>query len=253
MAGGGHFRPRKNFSGLELTALTSFAGEGDARRRKTDPTLGTNLADGRGNVVLNIGTTETNPLRLADRAYSGTVISSLTGNPGGFSGTSVPTVWSGMPGAIAGSRVIDSTTGLFRSAVTSGPPDGYNTNPPNYFETPLSRTQVTGLARFTINEHAEAYAEFFNTRSNVTLNLAPSGTFGVALSIPIGNPFITNPIRQQLCAAYNIAAANCVVGNPTEFRANIPRRCVEAGPRIHRYEHYTTHQPPECACHHPGL
>jgi iron complex outermembrane receptor protein len=234
-----NFVTRKNFSGIELTSLNSISGQGDAKRRKTDLTLGTNLADGRGNVVLNIGTTETNPLRLADRDYSGTVISSLTGSPGGFSGTAVPTVWSGMPGAIAGSRVIDSTTGLFRSAVTSGPPDGYNTNPPNYFETPLSRTQVTGLARFTINEHAEAYAEFFNTRSNVTLNLAPSGTFGVALSIPIGNPFITNPIRQQLCAAYNISAANCVVGNPTEFRANIARRFVEAGPRIYSYDNTT--------------
>ncbi|MEY2594042.1 MAG: hypothetical protein RI972_1731 [Pseudomonadota bacterium] len=234
-----NFVTRKNFSGIELTSLNSISGEGDAKRRKTDLTLGTNLADGRGNVVLNIGTTETNPLRLADREYSGTVISSLTGNPGGFSGTSVPTVWSGMPGAIAGSRVIDSTTGLFRSAVTSGPPDGYNTNPPNYFETPLSRTQVTGLARFSINEHAEAYAEFFNTRSNVTLNLAPSGTFGVALSIPIGNPFITPAIRQQLCAAYNISAANCVAGNPTEFRANIARRFVEAGPRVYSYDNTT--------------
>ena len=41
---------------------------------------------------------------------------------------------------LTGNRTIDATTGLLRPAVVSGPPDGYNTNPPNYFETPLTRT-----------------------------------------------------------------------------------------------------------------
>jgi len=235
-----NFVTKKNFSGVEASTLYSESGNGDARRRKNDITVGANLADGRGNVAVHIGTTKTDPLRLADRDYAGTVISSSTGLPGGYSGTSVPAVWSGMPTPINGSRVIDSTSGVFRSAVTSGPPDGYNTNPPNYFETPLKRTQVTALGRFTINEFAEAYAEVFHTRSNVTLNLAPSGTFGVALSIPIGNPYITDAVRSQLCAAYGISTANCVLGNTTEFKANIARRFVEAGPRIYSYDNVTT-------------
>lgn len=235
-----NFITKRNFSGVEASTLYSVSGKNDARRYKSDLTIGANLADGRGNVVLNVGTTRTQPLRLADRDYAGTVISSSTGNPGGFSGTAVPAIWSGMPTPINGSRVIDATTGLLRSAVTSGPPDGYNTNPPNYFETPLTRTQVSALGHFTINEHAEAYAEIFHTRSNVTLNLAPSGTFGVSLNIPIGNPYIPNAVRQQLCAAYNIAAANCVVGNATEFAAAIGRRFVEAGPRIYNYDNVST-------------
>ena len=235
-----NFITKKNFSGVEATSLYSMTGEGDGQRRKTDFTVGTNLADGRGNVVLHVGTTKTEPLRLADRSYSGTVISSVSGQPGGFSGTAVPAIWSGMPSPLNGSRVIDGSTGLFRTANASAPPDGYNTNPPNYFETPLDRTQVTGLARFTINPHAEAYAEVFHTRSNVTLNLAPSGTFGASLGIPIGNPYITDPVRQQLCAAYGISAANCVAGNATEFRANVARRFVEAGPRVYSYDNTTT-------------
>lgn len=235
-----NFITKRNFSGVEATSLYSASEKGDAQRYKNDLTLGANLADGRGNVVLHVGTTRTSPLRLADRDYSGTVISSTSGNPGGYSGTSVPAVWSGMPSPINGSRVIDSGTGLLRTAVTSGPPDGYNTNPPNYFETPLTRTQVTGLGRFQINDNAEVYAEVFHTKSNVTLNLAPSGTFGVALNIPIGNPYITPAVRTQLCAAYGISAANCVAGGTTEFRANIARRFVEAGPRIYSYDNATT-------------
>ncbi|NBQ08657.1 MAG: TonB-dependent receptor, partial [Betaproteobacteria bacterium] len=235
-----NFITKRNFSGVEASSLYSVTGSGDGQRRKNDFTVGTNLADGRGNVVIHVGTTKTEPLRLADRDYAGTVISSVSGQPGGFSGTAVPAIWSGMPSPLTGSRVVDSATGLFRSANASAPPDGYNTNPPNYFETPLDRTQITGLGRFTINEHAEAYAEVFHTRSNVTLNLAPSGTFGASLGIPIGNPFITDPVRQQLCASYKIAAADCVVGNATEIRANVARRFVEAGPRVYSYDNTTT-------------
>jgi outer membrane receptor protein involved in Fe transport len=235
-----NFVTKRNFTGVEATTLYSVSESNDAKRYKSDLTMGANLADGRGNVAIHVGTTRTNPIRLGDRDYANTVISSSTGLPGGFSGTSVPAVFSGMPTPINGSRVIDATTGLLRAAVTSGPPDGYNTNPPNYFETPLTRTQVTGLGRFTINDYAEAYAEIFHTRSNVTLNLAPSGTFGVALNIPIGNPFITQPVRNQLCAAYGISTANCVAGNATEFRANVARRFVEAGPRVYSYDNVTT-------------
>ena len=231
-----NFVTKRNFTGVEASTLYSVSEKSDAHRYKSDLTIGANLADGRGNVALHVGTTRTEALRLGDRDYSGTVISSATGNPGGFSGTSAPVVFSGMPAPINGSRVIDGTTGLFRTAVTGGPPDGYNTNPLNYFETPLTRTQATGLGRFTINEYAEAYAEVFYTRSNVTLNLAPSGSFGVALNIPIGNPYITDAVRQQLCGAYAISAANCVAGNATEFKANVARRFVEAGPRIYRYD-----------------
>jgi iron complex outermembrane recepter protein len=240
VAGVVDFRMKKNFTGVEASTLYSVSGKNDARRYKSDLTLGANLAEGRGNVAVHVGTTRTQALRLGDRDFASTVISSSTGTPGGYSGTSVPAVFSGMPSPINGSRVIDGTTGLLRPAVTSGPPDGYNTNPPNYFETPLERTQATALGRFSINDFAEAYTEIFHTRSAVTLNLAPSGSFGASLSIPIGNPYITPAVRAQLCAAYAISAANCVPGSATEFKANVARRFVEAGPRIYNYDGVTT-------------
>jgi iron complex outermembrane recepter protein len=252
VAGVVNFITKRNFTGVEASTLASVSEKGDAKRYKNDLTIGANLADGRGNVAVHVGTTRTDAVRLGQRDFANTVISSATGNPGGYSGTAVPAVWSGLPAPIGGSRVIDSGTGLLRPAVTSGPPDGYNTNPPNYFETPLTRTQVTGLGRFSINEYAEAYTEIFHTRSNVTLNLAPSGTFGAALNIPIGNPFITDAVRKQICDANKgttaapglfpggATDAKCVLGNATEFRANIARRFVEAGPRIYSYDNVST-------------
>jgi iron complex outermembrane recepter protein len=239
VAGVVNFVTKRNFTGVEASTSYSITEQGDAARYKNDITIGANLADGRGNVAVHVGTTRTQAIRLGDRDFANTVIASSNGLPGGFSGTAVPTIFSGMPGAQAGSRVIDATTGLLRSAVSSGPPDGYNTNPPNYFETPLTRTQATALGRFRITDGIEAYSEIFYTRANVTLNLAPSGSFGVSLGIPIGNPFIPEPVRQQLCSAYSISSANCVLGNATEFRANVARRFVEAGPRIYSYDNTT--------------
>ena len=80
----------------------------------------------------------------------------------------------GIPG-LTGDRVVDATTGLLRAGDGLTPPDGYNTNPPNYFETPLERTQATGLGFFRVNDNLEVYGDFFHNRGKVTLNLAPSG------------------------------------------------------------------------------
>ncbi len=237
-----NFVTRRNFNGVEGTTLYSVSEEGDAVRRKSDLTIGANLAEGRGNVALHIGTTKTEPLNLSQRDYANTVISSTTGNPGGFSATGAPSQYrsaqltAALPASATSNYTIDSGTGRLRPSSGANPPDGYNTNPPNYFETPLTRTQATALGRFTVNEFAEAYGELFYTRSNVTLNLAPSGTFGTSLTLPIGNPFIPNAVRSQLCTAYNISAANCVAGNATPITMVIDRRFVEAGPRIQRYD-----------------
>ena len=242
VAGVVNFITKRNFSGVEASTLYSVSEAGDGHRYKNDLTIGANLADGRGNVVVHVGTTRTSPLKLAERDYAGTVIASNTGAPGGFSGTAVPSQFSGIPGLPA--QVIDATTGLMRAAV--GTADAYNTNPPNYFETPLTRTQATALGRFQINDYAEVYGEVFHTKSNVTLNLAPSGTFGVALNVPIGSPFITPAVRTQLCNAYTAVFAlgaadpKCVAGGTTEFRANIARRFVEAGPRVYSYDNSST-------------
>jgi outer membrane receptor protein involved in Fe transport len=239
VAGVVNFVTKRNFSGVEAATLYSETGKGDGGRFKSDLTIGTNLDEGRGNVVLHVGTTRTNPVTLGDRDFSVTSISSRTGRPGGFSPTAAPAVFN-FPAASAptltGDRVIDPATGLLRVGDGSVPPDGYNTNPPNYFETPLERTQATALGRYKVNDNLEVYGEFFHSRSLVTLNLAPSGTFGQLFSVPIGNPFISPALRGQLCAAYGVAAANCVAGSTTEVSMNIARRFVEAGPRIYSYD-----------------
>lgn len=241
VAGVVNFVTKRNFTGVEATTLYSTTKAGDGGRQKNDITLGANMPDGKGNVVLHIGTTKTDPVRLGDRAYANTVTSSRTGLAGGFSQTSAPAVFqfpAPASSTLSGDRVIDATTGLLRAGDGLVPPDGYNTNPPNYFETPLERTQATALGYYRVNDNLEVYGDFFHNRSLVTLNLAPSGTFLQSFAVPIGNPFITPAVRAQLCAAYGIAPANCVAGSAgtTEVNMLIGRRFVEAGPRIYNYD-----------------
>jgi iron complex outermembrane receptor protein len=192
VAGVVNFILKRNFEGLDLSASSGMSGQHDARRYSADATLGTNVADGRGNVVLSIGYTETDPLLQGARDFGKVALSSTTGAPQG-SGTAVPLIITspnlGLPG---GQAQIDPSTGKFVPVYQT-----YNFNPTNFYVAPLRRTQGTALGHYEINDHAEAYAELFYTRSDVITQLASSGTFLNVYSVPIGNPYIPDPARQE--------------------------------------------------------
>jgi outer membrane receptor protein involved in Fe transport len=236
VAGVVNFVLKKNFSGVEAQTTYGISEKNDAKRYRTDLTVGANLADGRGNVALSFGTTRTNPLTQGERDFGKFSISSTTGLSGGSSIT-VPAVLGGIPAPLAGNQIIDVAAGNLRAY--NGNTDAYNFNPLNYYVTPLERTQMAAIGRFSINEFAEAYAELNQTKSKVTLNLAPTGSFASAgfpnWSIPIGNPFIPAALRTQLCGAFGITT-NCAVGNTQEVTLNISRRFVENGPRINDFD-----------------
>lgn len=234
-----NFNLKRNFTGVDLTtSYGATADEHDAKRRRTDLTIGANLADNRGNVVLSVGKTKADPLTQGARSYGITSLNSVTGAPTG-SGTTVPSAFSTSKGTggtdtLSGSWQIDPATGALVQ-----PAQLYNTNPLNYYVTGLERTQATSLGNFKINEYAEAYAELFYTNSKVASTLAESGTFGNTFNVPIGNPFIPAAARQQLCARRGIPAASCVEGNPTIVPLLVNRRFVELGPRYNNFDNKT--------------
>lgn len=252
VAGVVNFVLKKNFQGVEASGSYGVSEEGDAKRYRTDLTLGAGFAEGKGNVALSIGQAKTNPLTQGERPFSIFSITSTTGNPGG-SGTTVPSAFTvirpanvpaadwnaGLNGALPGTRQINPTTGTLGA---SGAVNLYNFNPPNYFITPLDRTQMTALAEYTINDNAQVYADLFYTRSKVELNLASTGTFNNTYDVPIGNPYIPTAMRNQLCAAYQIAAAGCVsgAGGTTIVQMQVNRRITEIGPRINDFDNETS-------------
>ena len=239
IGGVANFILRRDFEGAEVSATYGQSHRNDQARQRIDATIGANVADGRGNVVLNIGHTKADPLRQGQREIGLVSLSSTTGLPQG-SATTVPTFFNNFPtGATnpltglpaTGAFVINPATGQM---VPYDPGrDSFNFNPQNYFYTPLDRYQATALARFEINRNAELYTQAFYTQSQVDLNLASSGLFLNSLQTNIGNPYMPQAARQLLCGANNISAANCVVGNTTNLVTITPgRRLVELGPRI---------------------
>jgi len=237
VAGVANFNLRRNFSGVDLTTSYGMsAGQHDARRKRTDLTMGANLEGGRGNVVLSIGKTSADPLTQGERAYGITSLNSVTGAPTG-SATTVPAAFSTSAGTAGNANVL---SGAWQIDPASGrlvqPAQLYNTNPPNYYVTGLERTQATALGNYRINQYAEAYAEVFATNSKVAAALASTGTFGNTFNVPIGNPFIPQAAREQLCARRGILAANCVAGNATIVPLLVNRRFTELGPRFSDYD-----------------
>lgn len=239
VAGVINFNLKKNFSGFDAT--TTYGGSTeyhDGKRKRTDVTMGANLDDGRGNVVLSIGKTNSDPVRQGSRPYGITSLSSTTGLASGSS-TTIPGGFSvpqgtGGTSTLAGSWQINPATGALVQPVTA-----YNTNPLNYYATGLDRTQATALANYRINDRVEAYSEVFYTSSKVSSTLAESGTFGNTFNVPIGNPYIPEAARQQICERRGISAANCVVGNTTLVPMTISRRFVELGPRLNDFSNRT--------------
>jgi iron complex outermembrane receptor protein len=234
-----NFNLKRNFSGIDLsTSYGATTGEHDARRRRTDLTIGANLADNRGNIVLSVGKTHANPLTQGARSYGIGSLNSVTGAVTG-SPTTVPSAFSVAKSccgtdALAGTWQIDPASGALVQPVQL-----YNANPPTYYQTGFDRTQATSLGNFKFNRHADVYVELFYTRSAVGAVLAETGTFGSTYNVPIGNPFIPAAARQQLCARRAISAANCVEGNPTIVPMLINRRFVELGPRYFDFDSKT--------------
>ena len=93
VAGVANFNLKRNFTGVDLTTSYGASAEHrDAKRRRTDLTLGSSLADGRGNVVLSIGKTTSDPLTQGEREYGLASLSSTNGLPISVSGA-WPSAW----------------------------------------------------------------------------------------------------------------------------------------------------------------
>jgi outer membrane receptor protein involved in Fe transport len=224
IAGVVNFVLRKDFRGVDLTTSYGTSGQNDAKRTRTDFTMGAGTDDHRGNVALSVGYTKTDPLLQGDRSFGQVSRNSKTGNPQG-SFTTVPVFEGGNLGQM------DVATGLFdpNSANT------FNFNPLNYYQTPLERTQITALGNYSINNNAEFYTLLTFTRSDVGSQLAPSGTFFNDYNVPLGNPYLPAGARAQICADKGFTAPQCADNNQQAL-LSLGRRFVELGPRENNFE-----------------
>jgi iron complex outermembrane receptor protein len=201
-----------------------------------------------------------------------------TGNP---NPATLPVFTSIVGGAAnGGAKQIDLGTGFTGGTTFKADPNNpgqllqinptalYNFNPFNVFQTPFERFNIYAQAKYQVSDALEFYTRGMFSKNRVNTIVAPSGSFGSSVTIPLSNPYLPAGLRNQFCATnvapsvngYTVgpdgkpyaalgqtvytprftpaecAAAATAVSksdpNYREVKTNLSRRMPEFGPRI---------------------
>jgi iron complex outermembrane receptor protein len=256
-----NFVTKTDFAGLEANVSNQLTEEGDGNYVRADLTIGANFDDGRGNVVFSVGYQQSDPVYQGDREFSRLNIDSYSGVVGGGSGTSTPSRFSNTnPSGTAtgnGNRQVTADGSAFRPTTAF---DAYNFNPFNVFQTPFKRFNMYGAGRYEVSDAVEVYSRGIFSKNTVSTIIAPSGAFGIAVQVPLSNPYLTTAQRNAFCARNTATPAQIAAGvytplftqaqcnaaaTATKFLADgtanpdyrevttaFSRRATELGPRI---------------------
>ncbi len=239
MAGVVNFIMKDDFEGVELGAQYGVTQHGDSARVNIDLTVGTNFADGRGNIVtyLNYFDREQTVGAARDHA-SRFLVDGLdaSGNPilvqGGNAVTPQGTLISpSLVGLLDPNGTRITGTGIFfapegwRAYRTS---DGYNDRPVANLQLPMERLQTSTMFKYDINDAVRAYGEiqYAKTEVNSTLGALPMGSSGFIpnFRLDLRNPYLAPSLRNFLSTNLDADGDNLVA-------VNINRRITDSGPR----------------------
>lgn len=267
MSGAINFIMKRDFEGVAIDTDMSQTGESDGRIKSASLTVGTNVAEGRGNIVFGVNWSERDGVQLGARPLGQGGIVTETG--GGYQNyldgvaPTPPPAGCGGPNAVDVTSGGSSTTLPTRMAIVGGPglgqfrDDGtlgpncsvFNFNPFNYYQTPLTRFGGTAIGRFEVNEHAEVYGRLAYSSTNVRQQIAPSGVFATPFWTPLDNPLIGAAAQTSMLNTANTGRvagtvttagpganwrdtnANNVVDAPDYLNISYRRRTVEFGER----------------------
>ncbi len=267
IAGAVNFVLKDNFEGVAINTSHQRTDENDGDKNNISLTIGSNLADDKGNVVLSLDWTKRDQVLLGDRPLGLLGIDTddgsnyaqfLNGEPpipapadceapnsveSGGSTTAIPTRF-GIVGA--------GTAGQFRNdgTLAANTCSVFNFNPYNFYQTPSERYSGTALARYKLTDEHEVYSSLTYSSISVDTQVAPSGTFGASFNLPLFNPLIGDQARQFMIDSGNDALAkdllstsnwndvngNGVVDSEDYLTVQLRRRTLELGARTERYD-----------------
>ena len=250
MSGAVNFVLRDDFEGFEVeygysdTDSSQAEGGGGEATDYIAAIFGVAFDDGRGHLVFGGSKTDRGSILLADRSFGLFGVSSSTGSGLGSPPPEPTADCSGNTGfTTAHSSGVGSTTAIpatlnlrsgnsyqFRDNgdLIQGECARFNFNPFNYYQTPQERTQFTTLASYEYSEHAEFYARATFSSNSSAFQIAPSGTFGAAFTIPVMNPFLNPAARTTIVNDLNAGAAAFVTQTTADIadcQANLGGTC----------------------------
>ncbi|MCB2108485.1 MAG: TonB-dependent receptor [Rhodobacteraceae bacterium] len=226
IAGVVNFILKENFEGVEFNTQYGMSEKGDGDVFDISSTVGGNFANGRGNVVFNVGYTKQDPVTQGDRAFSNFALAAADFSPGG----SITAPEGVFFTSADDPQQFDSNGNLVPLFQT------FNFNPFNLLQVPHKKWTATGLARYEITDDVEYFARMSYGGSRVSTIIAPSGTFFFPFNINYAtNPFLNAQARAVLAAEDTAAAGDPTPGDGF-VTLSFGRRTVEVGTRDSVYE-----------------
>ncbi|MBL8551165.1 MAG: TonB-dependent receptor [Hyphomonadaceae bacterium] len=201
--------------------------------------VGSNLADGRGNVTGYMGYHRQSPVTQAERDFSGCLLASIgtdficanSSNSNSF--TSLDT----------GNRFSQvGTQFLPWPNATSNPPPTFNSSPFQFLSRDDTRYSAGYFAHYDVNDHFSFYSQLNLMHDRSTLNVGPSALFqqnGV-VSVNCDNPLLSAQQQTVLgCTDTSIIPDTDPLrpGNQGNASLIIGRRSIEGGPREFSFDH----------------
>jgi iron complex outermembrane recepter protein len=261
ITGAVNFLLRDDFEGLEVSAQYGETSESDAQSVHYEALFGANIADDRGNVTLYVSRSTRDPVFMENRDFSRIPLSAALGRSG--SGN--------IPGGritLSGAQIASLNVGGGPGVVPTGPEgcttpvssvrfgaDGqvlrhcdpetlYNYAAGNYLLRPLERKQLSGLARYDVNDNVEVYAdlhyalaenEFQQAADSLAIVTGTNSFFEVV-------NYATNPVLPAATRAMFVN--NPQIFDPTgsgnaRISGGIARRVDELGLRNFSFERAT--------------
>lgn len=229
LAGVVNFVLRRDFAGFETSAQYATTSSGDGDRYDLNAIVGTNLADGGGNLVLFATYARRDPVLQGTRDTFAIDINggSPTGAAGRFDNAGLnpfPTadVFLGSGGAtrdyaFTASGGVEAFVNALAEVNPAG--DRYNIPPLNYLQIPQEKVSLSAIAHYDLSADVEVFVEGLYADNRTTQQQAP--TPATDLLVSPTNPVLTQQVRDLLAARPDPDA-------PALFR----RRFVELGPRI---------------------
>jgi iron complex outermembrane receptor protein len=237
---------KNNFQGVELQANSTQTDENDGVTDAVSLTLGSGLADGRGNIALNVSWSQREAVLLGDRFLGTLGIETASGanynaflngaspapppvaNCGGpdivasgGSTTGIPTRVQLAAGGNVGQFLTDGTLYTGDAGTGLGAGGGcsvFNFNPYNYYQTPNERYNAFVIGNYEYNEYANVYAQASFTDSQVVQQVAPSGTFGTSFNVPMYNPLWPASAKATVLSVANQRLASGVLTRGTNWQ-----------------------------------
>jgi iron complex outermembrane receptor protein len=239
----------------------------DGRQRSFDALMGTNFADGEGNVTGYISYRHADPVPSSNRDFGGCELYPIYANTahgntvvgsqcGGSSNSNVFTPNSGPQSG--NSFSVSGNSFVPYGSVPTTPPAAFNSQPYIYMTREDDRANAAILGHLKVTDYFQPYAEFYfmdDRTSQVTAQAAlfqQSNPFDPAQTgyypVNCNNPLMSAQQQATLCTPAQIATANanpqapCSLASPGVLSANcadvdIGRRNIEGVPRLAEFEH----------------